>query len=216
MKKLKIFTEDMLSLGEIGEWRYKFRKTALPLLIVLLLVLGSCIWIGIQYWGVRNDNNRIMECISQVSGESDGTLEALVGKYHIFPNKNMTDSTVYDIICECGAWYPEIIMAQYKIESSGGKSTLAKSSNNLFGMRIAMRRPTTQLSGTSNSGYGVYLNWEHSIIDRILWERWVFKGEKPSYESYMARLETIYAESPCYRETVEGAARKYVVKRTNP
>lgn len=216
MKKLKIFTEDMLSLGEIGEWRYKFRKTALPLLIVLVLTLGSCIWIGLEYREIRKDTDEIVNCISQVSGECDGTLEALVGKYHMFPNKKMSDSTVYEIVCECGAWYPEIIMAQYKIESGGGKSALAKSSNNLFGMRIAMRRPTTQLSGMSNSGYGVYLNWEHSIIDRILWERWVFKGEKPSYESYMARLEAIYAESPCYRETVEGAARKYAVKRTNP
>jgi hypothetical protein len=151
-----------------------------------------------------------MECISQASGESDGTLEALVGKYHIFPNKSVSDSIIYEVACECGAWYPDIIMAQYEIESNRGKSALARSSNNLFGMRIAVRRPTTQLSGMSNSGYGVYLNREHSIIDRILWERWVFKGEKPSREEYMTRLSSIYAESPTYRETIETTAKKYV------
>jgi len=216
MKKLKIFTDDMLAKEEIKEWQYKFRKFALPLLICFILAVGSCIWIAKEYLEIKKDTDEIVNCISQISGETDGTLEALIGKYHMYPNKKMSDSTVYEIICECGAWYPEIIMAQYKIESGGGKSTLAKSSNNLFGMRVAMRRPTTQLSGTSNSGYGVYLNWEHSIIDRILWERWIFKGEKPNYESYMSRLETIYAESSCYRATIETAARKYVVKRVNP
>ena len=216
MKKLKIFTEDMLAKGEIGEWRYKFRKFALPLLIALVLAIGSCVYVGAKYIEVRKDTDRIVNCISQASGEMSGDLEALVGKYHMFPNKRMSDSTVYEIICECGAWYPEVIMAQYKIESGGGKSALAKSANNLFGMRIAMRRPTTQLSGTSNSGYGVYLNWEHSIIDRVLWERWIFKNEKPDYISYMNRLESIYAESPSYRSAIESAAQKYRVKRTNP
>jgi len=216
MKKLKIFTEDMLAIGEIRKWRYKFRKAALPLLIALILAIVSCIWIGVEYAKIKKDTDEIVNCISQASGETDGTLEALIGKYHMFPNKKMSDSTVYEIICECGAWYPDIIMAQYQIESGSGKSTLAKSANNLFGMRIAMRRPTTQLSGMSNGGYGVYLNWEHSIIDRILWERWIFKGEMPSREAYMNRLAAIYAESPCYRETIEATAQKYKVKRANP
>ena len=77
MKKLKIFTEDMLSLGEIGKWRYKFRKFALPLLIALILAIGSCIWIGVEYREIKKDTNEIVNCISQASGEMSGDLEAL-------------------------------------------------------------------------------------------------------------------------------------------
>ena len=135
-------------------------------------------------------------------------MEHLIGKYHITPNREISDSTVLEIIKECGAWYPEIVMAQYIIESGRGTSSLSRSSNNLFGMKVALRRPTTQLSGTSWHGYGVYLNKEHSIIDRVLWDRWLFNGVKPDYDSYMNKLSNIYAETPDYRIMLESIAQK--------
>jgi len=209
MKNLNILNENLEPLGTIPEWKYKFRKWAAPLLMALILISGLCISNYIKYKNAVSDNDQIIEYISQSSGEVTGNIQTLIGKYHIYPNKSLADSTVLEIIQECGAWYPEVIMAQYIVESGRGTSSLAKSSSNLFGMKVALRRPTTQLSGISNNGYGVYLNKEHSIIDRILWERWVFKNEKPSREVYLTRLCQIYAEAPNYIETLEKVSMKY-------
>ena len=213
MKKLRVFTEDMASYDTIKEWQYRFSRLSWVFLLLFLAAAAICVTVQIKYESSVSDNNEIVNYISQSSDmPCTGNLEALIGKYHISPNKRMPDSTVYEVIKECGAWYPEVIMAQYIIESGSGTSTLAKHSNNLFGMRTAQRRPTTQLSGVSNSGYGVYLNREHSIIDRVLWERWIFKNEKPTYEAYMNKIGAIYAEAPDYREKLERTAincRKY-------
>lgn len=210
MKILKIFSENMEQMDAISNWRYVFRKGAWIFLVMLILSLVGNIMLGSRYLEFKKDNGEIISCISTESGMTPSyNLETIIGKYHISPNRKLSDSTVYDILVECGAWYPEVIMAQYVMESGSGTSTLARHSHNLFGMRVAQRRPTTQLSGVSNSGYGSYLNREHSIIDRVLWERWIFKNEKPSYEVYLSKIGSIYAEAPDYREKLESVARKY-------
>lgn len=42
------------------------------------------------------------------------------------------------------------------------------------------------------------MNWQHSVIDRILWDEWVFSGKKPTKEQYMAKLGGVYAEDKQY------------------
>ena len=74
--------------------------------------------------------------------------------------------------------------------------------------RVAIR-PTTQLNGTDYKGYGIYLNWQHSIIDRMLWDEFTFSGKKPSYEEYISTLKKRYAEDKKYISKLENIITKF-------
>ena len=121
-------------------------------------------------------------------------------------HKIPTDSIykIYEFAKKCGAWYPEVIYAQCILESSSGTSLLAKEVNNLFGMKQVHTRLTTQIKGKNYKGYGVYINWECSVIDRILWEEWRFSGVKPNRDKYLNIIlaKNGYAEDPFYKDKI--------------
>lgn len=122
------------------------------------------------------------------------------------------DSVIFSYICECRAWYPEVIMAQYKLESANGKSDLAVNAFNFFGMKAIdqsrRHRPTTQIPFTDYKGYGVYKNWKLSILDKILWERDRMGNIKPSREKYIA-AHSCYAEDTAYFEKINAISKNF-------
>lgn len=121
------------------------------------------------------------------------------------------DETIYSYIKSCNAWYPDIIMAQYKIESASGKSDIALHAHNFFGMRPVMgnrKSFTTQRKGESYKGYAVFDNWKMSILDKILWDHFVFKGKKPTRNEYLAKHRG-YAEAEDYVAKINNVAKKY-------
>ena len=185
-------------------WK-KITLTTLFSLIIVVLCSMLCVQHQ-KYKDISNDMNLLMEDLSLANGETSITsIESIIGKYHISSAGKLQDSTVLIVLDECGAWYPDVIMAQYIIESGRGTSRLARTNNNLFGMRCAVRRPSTQLS--SSDCWGLYLNWEHSIIDRVLWDHWVFKNKKPDYSTYLSKIASIYAEAPEYLDRLETTAK---------
>ena len=114
------------------------------------------------------------------------------------------DTIVYEFIKDIGAWYPDIIMAQYIRESGHGKSGLSQDYNNCYGMkyigtngRYNLQIPNIKVMG----GYGTYLNWQHSTYDRILLDYHKFKGIKPTRENYIKRFSD-YAEDSQYWEKI--------------
>ena len=74
-------------------------------------------------------------------------------------------------------------------------------------MKKAKTRPSLQLPDTYN-GYAIKLNWQHSIIDRILWDRYMFKNKKPNKTDYIKSL-SIYAEDPDYISKLKQVLIKY-------
>lgn len=133
------------------------------------------------------------------------TGEAFINNDIPFPTDSLIK--VYDYIKELKAWYPEVIFAQLLLESNNGKSFLAKNYNNYFGMKKAKTRPSLQLPDTYN-GYAIKLNWQHSIIDRILWDRYMFKNNKPNKTDYIKSL-SIYAEDTDYISKLKQVLKKY-------
>lgn len=143
----------------------------------------------------------------KMSNEHVNMLITKSGKYAIAGKQEIpVDSLIkiYEFACKSDAWYPEVIFAQAVLESANGKSELARTCNNLFGMKQASTRPNTQINYMVNNKsslgqiYGIYMNWQHSVIDRILWDEWVFSGEKPSREKYIKKIGDIYAEDKQY------------------
>ena len=59
--------------------------------------------------------------------------------------------------------FPHIVFAQAKLESGYFKSTIFRENNNLFGMRVASRRPTTNKG--ENRGHAAFDNWKESLVD---------------------------------------------------
>lgn len=148
----------------------------------------------------------------EMEEESD-TLHIRIAQATLEGKKNIhfNDSIVFAYIVSCKAWYPDIIMAQYKIESTSGTSDVAKNANNFFGMRpVSGKRKhyTTQRHGDSYCGYAVYDNWKLSILDKILWEHFRFNGVKPDKETYL-KAHLNYAEADEYLKVVKKVAAKY-------
>ena len=123
------------------------------------------------------------------------SLEYSIGYWFINTPEEINDSTLYQFLLDNNAWYPDILLKQAKIESGNYKSNVYVNSCNLYGMRKVGKRNTTQ-RGTYN-GYGVYDNWCLSVLDRMLWDVFYFKNEKPTEEEYLKAM-SIYSEDSNY------------------
>ena len=123
------------------------------------------------------------------------TLEYAIGYWFINAPEHVNDSVLYNFLVENGAWYPDILLKQAKLESGNYTSNVFMNSCNLYGMRKVGKRQTTQI-GIYN-GYGVYNNWCLSVLDRMLWDVFRFKNKKPSREEYLKALG-LYAEDNNY------------------
>lgn len=150
--------------------------------------------------------------IVEMEEESD-TLHIRIAQATLEGKKDIpfNDSIIFDYIKSCKAWYPDIIMAQFKIESASGTSDVAKKANNFFGMKpVGGKRKhyTTQRHGDSYHGYAVYDNWKLSILDKILWEHFRFNGVKPDRETYL-NSHLNYAEADEYLAIIKKTAKQY-------
>lgn len=67
-----------------------------------------------------------------------------------------------------GCQYPDIAFRQMQLESGNLTSHICKENNNLFGMMVSTRRPTT--CHGENHGFAVYSNWIESIIDYRMYQ----------------------------------------------
>lgn len=158
---------------------------------------------------LNNEINKLTTLLEQKQQEDIIYLEtgkAFINNDIPFPKDSL--KLVYDYIKKIKAWYPDIIFAQLILESDKGKSFLAKNCNNYFGMKKAMTRPSLQLPETYN-GYAIKLNWQHSIIDRILWDKYIFDNKKPNKDFYLNKLQNIYAEDKNYLQKIDNIIKVY-------
>lgn len=217
MKKIKrnlfVFNENTLKYQQVGSFReFMFRN---PFLWVLPFLIVICVLVAVM---VAKESKSKME-YEILSSEYEGTITELnreidadslvikIGRAILEGRSTAkpTDSAVYAYICECRAWYPDYIMAQYKIESSSGTSNVAVNANNFFGMRpVSGKRKnfTTQKLGDNYNGYAVYDNWHLSVIDKILWEQFRFGGVKPDENTYQESHKQ-YAEDEEYLNKIK-------------
>lgn len=186
------------------------------IIIGIIVLLFSCVLIT-QYC-IYNKDKQVLT--SEIMGLQQTALcntemynlYWYTGKYNLIGYNEIPIDSIevcYRFMEEIGVWYPKIVFAQLLLESNWGKSMLAQNHNNLFGMKRVAIRPTTQLSGTDYKGYGIYLNWQHCIIDRMLWDEFSFSGQKPTYEKYISVLKKRYAEDTNYMYKLENIISKF-------
>lgn len=141
----------------------------------------------------------------------DNKLCSIIGAYTIInqPTVQPTVENVEALVLLCDCWYPDIIMAQYQIESAKGTSYIAKHNNNLFGMRKAYTRKSVRCKSFDKMGYAIYNNWQLSVIDRIFWEEHAFPDGKPTRAQYLNMIKRIYAEDENYIQKLLKVAKDY-------
>ena len=167
-------------------------------LVALIFSVSFFTLLGI-YLNKADKINTLTEKIQQE--EQMLSLEYSIGYWFINQPEQINDSTLYVFLKDNNAWYPEILLKQAKIESGNYTSDVYMNSNNLYGMKKVGRRQTTQLHNTYN-GYGCYTNWCESVLDRMLWDVFYFKNEKPTKEEYLKAM-SVYAEDTCYLSKIQ-------------
>ena len=96
---------------------------------------------------------------------------------------------------EVGILYPDIVMAQARIETGHFTSKVFRENNNLFGMRLAKQRNTTAVGEQNN--HASYTSWRQSVIDYKLWQDMVLTKVK-SRRAYLKYLSENYAQDKKY------------------
>lgn len=191
-ENLKDITSSYIQQLEI---KHRDLTIAIWFLIFLVVALASFFIASLIGRNRINQENKVLK-EQLIKDEEQLSLEYSIGYWFINNPKEINDTVLYQFLLDNNAWYPDILLKQAKIESANYTSNVYKNTNNLYGMRKVGKRQTTQLNNVYNS-YGCYNNWCLSVLDRMLWDIFVFKGEKPSEEEYLKAIG-IYAEDKNY------------------
>lgn len=93
--------------------------------------------------------------------------------------------------------YPETVLAQAKLETGNFTSAIFKENHNLFGMKVAEKRPTSAIG--INRGHAQYRNWKDSVIDYALLQSYIIaKLPKLSSQEYRTYIQKFYSETADY------------------
>lgn len=93
----------------------------------------------------------------------------------------------------------KVVVAQAILESNFFKSDLFLKNNNLFGMRKAYQRPTTNYNlenGNHYKNYSYYISWKHCVYDYALWQS--SYARNLNEEEYLDYLGRCYAQDKNY------------------
>jgi uncharacterized FlgJ-related protein len=77
-----------------------------------------------------------------------------------------SEQKLKEYLLELNLKYPEVILAQAKLESGNFTSRAFREQNNLFGMHVARSRPTLAKKGRGLLAH--YSSWRDSVIDYAL------------------------------------------------
>lgn len=92
-----------------------------------------------------------------------------------------TDQQVYDELKKYDVKYPQIVLAQAKLETGNYTSTLCKKHGNLFGLK-------------RKGGYAKFNNWKESVKAYRDWVQYKYKGG--DYYVFLKKIG--YASDPKY------------------
>ena len=124
------------------------------------------------------------------------TYEIKTHKVNYKETNIFTEYNLFSYIKEVGIKYPEIVMAQARLESGANfNSKLFRTTFNLFGMRISHRRRSCAIG--AKNGFSVYKSWKHSVQDYKLWQDEMIH-KAPTKESYLLYLKRNYAQNVQY------------------
>lgn len=109
-------------------------------------------------------------------------------------------SNVLATMNEIGILYPDIVMAQAKIETGHFTSKVFKENHNLFGMKLPRQRSTTAIGEQYN--HAQYTSWRQSVVDYKLWQDMVLTKVK-GRRAYLKYISKYYATNKQYVKLIK-------------
>lgn len=106
---------------------------------------------------------------------------------------------------ELNVRFPEIVYAQAVLETGNFQSEVFRANHNMFGMKEAASRATTN-HGT-NLNHAVYHHWREAVLDYALYQC-SYLSDLHSKEAYYNYLSQHYAEDQTYVDKVKEIAGK--------
>lgn len=152
-------------------------KFAFGLIVVLLLV-------SLTYDYSNNEK------LVSIQGDTEE-----ISKIIIKNEVEFSEAALKDLLLELNIRFPHIVLAQAKLESGHFKSHIFLENNNMFGMKEAKRRPTTN-KGTQN-GHAYFENWKDCVIDYAFYQA-AYLNDLRTEEQYYQYLAASYAEDASY------------------
>lgn len=170
---------------------YKYDKSSLNykkvtgtwLIAMLLVLLASIALTGFVTVNKLND-------VRFISEETKAIILREADKQNEFSPEKLKA-----YVLELNIKYPHIVMAQAQLETGAFKSAIFKENHNLFGLKQATKRPTTN-KGTEN-GHAYYESWRESVVDYAFYQATYLKDIRTEDE-YLQYLGANYAEDPNY------------------
>lgn len=185
---------DREEITSIMEYKYKSMKRAfIILLFIIMCMIGIIITIGVNKEIFNNKTTPTTELMLL-----DSMNKEVYSMYDI--NKPFTSERLIQLLNDLNIQNKEIVYAQAVLETGHFKSKLFLLNHNLFGMRKAYQRPTTNNDDKKHEnvikGYAFYTTWENSVIDYALWQTGYSRNL--SQEQYFEKLQSVYAEDVNY------------------
>ena len=113
---------------------------------------------------------------------------------------SFSELNVYKQLVRIGVAYPDVVLAQAKIETGNFTSKIFRENNNMFGMKLPERRQTTAVGESRN--HAKYTDWIQSIRDYKLWQDQMIH-KAPTKRAYLAYLRRNYAEDKNYIKKIK-------------
>lgn len=152
----------------------------------------------------------ILFLIGWASGTNKYIINKIINKTEITDTlvvhgQKFSEKALVELLRDCHAKYPHIVLAQAKLESGNFTSKLFKNNNNMFGMKRARQRVTTA-QGEKNE-YAYYRDWIDCVYDYIMWS--ACSTDEISNESeYFGILSEKYAEDTTYVSKLKNIIKK--------
>jgi uncharacterized FlgJ-related protein len=119
---------------------------------------------------------------------------------------DFTEEKLIEYVKELNIKFPHIVLAQARLESGNFKSNIFKENNNLFGMKEAKQRISTN-KGT-NLGHAKYESWKECVLDYALYQA-TYLSKFKTEEQYYSYLADNYAANGRYVKLLRDIAKEY-------
>ena len=98
--------------------------------------------------------------------------------------------------------YPETVLSQARLETGNFTSAIFKENHNLFGMKVAGKRPTSAIG--VHRGHAQYRNWKDSVVDYALFQSYIIaKLPKNNIKEYRNYIQKFYSETSDYLTRID-------------
>lgn len=136
-----------------------------------------------------------------------GLLSAseVTNSHSLINDSDFSEKALIALMKELKIKYPEVALSQARLETGNFTSDIFKENHNLFGMKMAEKRPTSAIG--INRGHASYTNWRESVIDYALFQSFIIaKLQTVSRDSYRKHIQKYYSETSDYLARIDRVA----------